>query len=79
MKAELCTLFLFLSMFISMGLSSPAGESLSSPKLEGKIIYTIEFDEIFVIQSGKFFIWKNNIQKEIKSLKQNYLIASLNL
>ena len=56
MKAELCTLFLFLSMFISMGLSSPAGESLSSPKLEGKIIYTIEFDEIFVIQSGKFFI-----------------------
>ena len=52
MKAELCTLFLFLSMFISMGLSSPTGESLSSPKLEGKIIYTIEFDEIFVIQSG---------------------------
>ena len=39
-------------MFISMGLSSPTGESLSSPKLEGKIIYTIEFDEIFVIQSG---------------------------
>ena len=35
-----------------MGLSSPTGESLSSPKLEGKIIYTIEFDEIFVIQSG---------------------------